>query len=66
MTHLTEGAQYAWLKELRRILRPGGLCLLSTHGEYAFLRLDESRVIVKSCGSPHMIQAASRGAASFV
>jgi SAM-dependent methyltransferase len=40
MTHLTEGAQYAWLKELRRILRPGGLCLLSTHGEYAFLRLD--------------------------
>ena len=38
MTHLTEGAQYAWLKELRRILKPGGLCVLSTHGEYAFLQ----------------------------
>jgi ubiquinone/menaquinone biosynthesis C-methylase UbiE len=38
MTHLTEGAQYAWLKELHRILKPGGICALTTHGEYAFLR----------------------------
>jgi SAM-dependent methyltransferase len=26
------------LKELRRILKPGGICVLTTHGEYAFLR----------------------------
>jgi SAM-dependent methyltransferase len=38
MTHLTEGAQHAWLKELRRILKPGGICVLRTHGEYAFFR----------------------------
>jgi SAM-dependent methyltransferase len=38
MTHLTEGAQYAWLKELRRILKPGGICVLTIHGEYAFIR----------------------------
>ena len=36
MTHLTEVAQYAWLKELRRMLKPDGLCVLSTLGEYRF------------------------------
>jgi SAM-dependent methyltransferase len=35
MTHLTEGAQFAWLKELRRVLKTGGICILSTHGDYA-------------------------------
>jgi SAM-dependent methyltransferase len=38
MTHLTEGAQYVWLKELHRILKPGGICALTIHGEYAILR----------------------------
>jgi SAM-dependent methyltransferase len=38
MTHLTEGAQYAWLKELRRILKPEGLCVLTTLGEYGFAK----------------------------
>jgi SAM-dependent methyltransferase len=35
MTHLTEGAQLAWLKDLRRVLNPGGICILTTHGEYS-------------------------------
>ena len=35
MTHLTEGAQFAWLKDLRRVLKPGGICILTTHGEYS-------------------------------
>ncbi|MBV8751919.1 MAG: class I SAM-dependent methyltransferase [Hyphomicrobiales bacterium] len=38
MTHLTEGAQLAWLKELRRILKPGGICILSTHGNFALAK----------------------------
>jgi SAM-dependent methyltransferase len=29
MTHLTEEVQLAWLKELRRVLKPGGVALLT-------------------------------------
>jgi SAM-dependent methyltransferase len=33
-THLTEGQQGFWLADLRRVLRPGGLLLVSVHGAY--------------------------------
>lgn len=32
-THLARDAQSAWLMEMRRIIRPGGLFLASVHGE---------------------------------
>jgi SAM-dependent methyltransferase len=37
MTHLTQAAQQVWLRELRRVLRPGGICVLTTHGEFTLL-----------------------------
>ena len=38
MTHLTEAAQFVWLKELRRLLKPGGICVLTVHGEHALVQ----------------------------
>jgi SAM-dependent methyltransferase len=32
-THLPEDMQHAWLQELARIIKPGGLGLFTTHGE---------------------------------
>ncbi len=34
-THLREQAQFQWLEELARIVRPGGLVLATTHGQGA-------------------------------
>jgi SAM-dependent methyltransferase len=34
-THIDERRQDAWLAELRRVVRPGGFLILTTHGEQA-------------------------------
>jgi SAM-dependent methyltransferase len=35
-THIDERMQDLWLAELRRVLKPGGIALLSVHGPFAF------------------------------
>lgn len=44
-THLTEPLQLAWMEELRRLIRPGGLLMLTTHGAayWGELNADEQR-----------------------
>jgi SAM-dependent methyltransferase len=37
-THLSECNQFKWLEELRRVSRPGGMLLLSVHGDHAWFR----------------------------
>ncbi len=39
-THLTDELQLAWRDELRRVLRPGGRLILTTHGRSYLPRLD--------------------------
>ena len=39
-THLTDELQLAWRDELRRVLRPDGLLLITTHGRSYVPRLD--------------------------
>jgi SAM-dependent methyltransferase len=34
-THLTKEAQFAWLAEIRRILAPGGIFVVTVHGDFA-------------------------------
>jgi SAM-dependent methyltransferase len=40
-THLPVALQHAWVAELERVLRPGGLLLVTTHGERYLTRLSE-------------------------
>ena len=42
-THLTAELQLAWRDELRRVLRPGGRLLVTTHGRSYLPRLDDGR-----------------------
>jgi SAM-dependent methyltransferase len=43
-THLNERQQDAWRDEIRRILKPGGGWLLTTHGEAYVSRLSDSQL----------------------
>jgi SAM-dependent methyltransferase len=41
LSHLDENFQLQWLGELRRVIRPGGIALLSVHGEGNMVGLPE-------------------------
>ena len=58
-THLPEGSQAPWRNELRRVLAPGGLLVLTTHGEQYTDRLsseerkrfEAGRLVVRRAGA---------------
>jgi SAM-dependent methyltransferase len=49
LSHLGEGLQDRWLAELRRVLAPGGVALLSVHGRHAFEEFRLGRVRTRWC-----------------
>jgi len=40
LTHLPEELQFRWVEELKRIIRPGGYLLITTHGSHYLSELD--------------------------
>jgi SAM-dependent methyltransferase len=65
LTHLDASMQHEWLAELRRITRPGGLIILSTHGDGAFAtlaadwateRAAERRKVLETVGFLHVTE----------
>lgn len=49
LSHLAEPAQDSWLHEVARVLRPGGVALLSVHGAHAFEQFRTGRVSSSWC-----------------
>ncbi|HEY3663591.1 MAG TPA: class I SAM-dependent methyltransferase [Chthoniobacterales bacterium] len=53
-THLPENLELLWLEELRRVTKPGGILLLTVHGEKLFRRVPyQSRAELKAHGFCH-------------
>jgi SAM-dependent methyltransferase len=47
-THFSEDLQLAWIAEMARVLRPGGIALLSVHGCHAFAECTSGRLVSNS------------------
>ncbi len=61
-THLNEEHQLLWLAELRRVLKPGGLAILTIHGEDAANVLGESYAArLRECGFLHCTSPKLKG-----
>jgi ubiquinone/menaquinone biosynthesis C-methylase UbiE len=74
LTHLTEPQALAWMADLRRILKPGGLLLLTLHGDAFTKRLgadereryERGEVVVQRSGTAGMNVCAAYHPASYV
>ncbi len=65
LSHLDEAAQDRWLEEVRRVLKPGGVALLSVHGPHAFEQFRTGRVRTAWC-PPGAFARAPLGPGEFV
>lgn len=61
-THLSEDLQFAWLAEMRRIIKPGGLLFITLHGRYYLDRaLDEAQRAQFETGRPVVVHSELSG-----
>lgn len=44
-THLNEEFQFRWLEEIRRVTEPGGLVLITLHGEHVWRQLNKNLIV---------------------
>ena len=64
-THLDRGLAAMWLAEVRRVLAPGGLALLSVHGPHAFEQFRNGSAATSWC-SPAVFQRGPLAPGEFV
>ncbi|MBW4443062.1 MAG: class I SAM-dependent methyltransferase [Plectolyngbya sp. WJT66-NPBG17] len=57
-SHLSEKAQFAWLEELSRVLKPNQIALLTTLGEHAANRLDLEKLVQRDPAEPESFKDA--------
>ncbi len=60
-THLPVAMQRPWMVELLRVLRPGGLLYLTTHGDYYQRHLGDEQRAAFARGEPVVVEAARAG-----
>jgi SAM-dependent methyltransferase len=60
-SHFSEPLQVPWIEELTRILKPGGLLLISVHGDYYIDRLGEPELARYRSGSLAVIESGKAG-----
>ncbi len=65
-THLDERGQFDWLAEVRRVLRPGGVALLTVHGEAAFQRFVSGASVGAIRSAPDRLAAESLAERGFI
>ena len=64
-THLSTSMQLAWSRELLRILKPGGILIITTHGDNFVHHLTESEKIIYTSGKSVVREKVKEGTRDF-